>query len=377
MTIESVTQDGAPVPVKTTTENGFRHLRVGDPGHTITGLHRYQLLYTVRGGPISFADHDELYWDVIASHWDVPIDNARITVIAPAAVGRVTCFVGPDGSALPCDHASANGLTATFTQAFVATGSGVTVVVGMPKRTIQPPAAADPRGAQDARDRVQGHAVDDRSRRRPDRLGLATVIGLGTMRGRDRRFAGSEVDAAMGNARATTSRYPCCTGVSGVIEFVPPDNIRPGEIGMLADEHANLLDVTATIVDLAVRGFLKITEVDPERHERHPDYELAATTDKDRGTLLPYEQHLLSKLFDNRDRVKLSALKYKFRTSLIKDPVGAVRRRSHAGLVPDPPRQDTGPVDRARRCRTPPRHRADRRRRARPRRSASCRLRSW
>ena len=224
---------------------------------------------------------------MIASHWDVPIDNARITVIAPAIFGRVACFAGPDGSALPCDHASANGLTATFTQAFLATGSGVTVVVGMPKGTIQPPARTDPREAQDARDRVRGHAADDRSRRRPDRLGARDRHGLGTMRGRDRRFAGSEVDAAMGNASGEDEPVPVLHRRGGPIEFVPPDGIRPGEVGTLADEHANLLDVTATIVDLAVRGFLTITEVDPERHERHPDYELTATPGKGKGTCCP------------------------------------------------------------------------------------------
>jgi hypothetical protein len=48
---------------------------------------------------------------------------------------------------------------------------------------------------------------------------------------------------------------------AGPVEFVPPDQVRPGQVGTLIDEHANLLDVTATIIDLAVRGFLKITEL--------------------------------------------------------------------------------------------------------------------
>src|SRR5262249_34401415 len=103
---------------------------------------------------------------------------------------------------------------------------------------------------------------------------------------------------------------------SGPVEFVPPDGVRPGQVGTLIDEQANLLDVTATIVDLAVRGWLTITELEPKKHEHHPDYELTATPAKGKGTLLPYEQTLFDKLFKNRESVKLSALKYKFQASL-------------------------------------------------------------
>ena len=45
------------------------------------------------------------------------------------------------------------------------------------------------------------------------------------------------------------------------VEFVPPDGLRPGQVGTLVDFKANPLDVTATIVDLAVRGYLKIEEL--------------------------------------------------------------------------------------------------------------------
>jgi uncharacterized membrane protein len=76
--------------------------------------------------------------------------------------------------------------------------------------------------------------------------------------------------------------------------------------------------VTASIVDLAGRGWLPIAEVEPDAHSRHPDYELTATPGTGKGTPLPYEQLLLHELFDNRESVRLSDLKYKFRESLSK-----------------------------------------------------------
>jgi uncharacterized protein (TIGR04222 family) len=83
----------------------------------------------------------------------------------------------------------------------------------------------------------------------------------------------------------------------------------PGQVGTLVDEHANLVDVTATIVDLAVRGWLTITDLDD-------DYELTATNVVGRGTLLPYETALMNALFGAGPSVKLSDLKYKFRAQL-------------------------------------------------------------
>ena len=62
-----------------------------------------------------------------------------------------------------------------------------------------------------------------------------------------------------------TERRPLFTGPEGAVEFQPPDGVRPGQIGTLLDEQANPLDVTATIVDLAVRGYLRIEEL-PRPH---------------------------------------------------------------------------------------------------------------
>ena len=43
------------------------------------------------------------------------------------------------------------------------------------------------------------------------------------------------------------------------------DDLRPGQVGTLLDERADTLDVSATIVDLAVRGYLHIEEL-PREH---------------------------------------------------------------------------------------------------------------
>jgi uncharacterized membrane protein YgcG len=43
-----------------------------------------------------------------------------------------------------------------------------------------------------------------------------------------------------------------------VVQYEPPDHLTPGELGTLVDNTVDMQDLTATLVDLAVRGFLHI-----------------------------------------------------------------------------------------------------------------------
>jgi uncharacterized membrane protein YgcG len=72
--------------------------------------------------------------------------------------------------------------------------------------------------------------------------------------------------------------------------------------------------VTATILDLAVRRYLKIRELRPGGATRPTDWELVRLADAD-NTFLPYERTLFRALFDGRDQVRLSELRGTFRPS--------------------------------------------------------------
>jgi uncharacterized membrane protein len=303
-----VTASAASAQTQTTHQGPFLHIRIGDPNNTVTGQHLYTITYDVKGAPLTFPDHDELYWDAIGNQWPVPISRATVLVRAPAKVTKVACYAGPQGSRLACDSAQSSGKSARFTDAFLTSYSGLTIVVAIPKGTIQP--APQPILA---RRRTLGDAFA----LRPNTLvpagvlavlGIVAIVWLVLRRGRDRRFTGSAVDAAFGNATGDEQAVPVRTA-SGPVEFVPPDNIRPGEVGTLIDEHANVIDVTATIIDLAVRGWLTITEHDH-------DYTLAATQNAGKGTLLPYETQLMADLFASGPSVELSELKYHFRDEM-------------------------------------------------------------
>ncbi len=317
--VEGVTVDNnESVPVKTSTQGRYLHMRIGDPNRTISGTHTYTIRYTVDGALTGFPDHDELYWNAIGLQWPVPIDNAAANVSMPAPIDGVACYAGPLDSRLACDRATKRGQMATFATSGLSSDEGMSVVVGFPKGYVRPA----PQPILQKR-----WNMNDAFARRTNTLGPAgalAVLGIGGVallawrKGRDRRYTGSAVDQAMGNATGAEERVPVLRDRDAPVEFVPPDKIRPGEVGVLLDENANLLDVTATIVDLAVRGYLKITELPPEGlFRRRHDYQLDRLDQPD-DALLPYERQILSALFSTGTTVALSELKYKFRADLAK-----------------------------------------------------------
>ena len=93
--------------------------------------------------------------------------------------------------------------------------------------------------------------------------------------------------------------------------FSPPDGVRPGQIGTLVDEQADVVDVTATIVDLAVRGYLRIDEQERQTYDA-PDWMLVKQPHAPVTALLPYERALYDAIFDGRDAVLLSQLSGSF-----------------------------------------------------------------
>jgi uncharacterized membrane protein YgcG len=89
---------------------------------------------------------------------------------------------------------------------------------------------------------------------------------------------------------------------------VPPSWLRPGQLRLLRDGRADGVAVTATLVDLAVRGFLRIQEVRRAGIDRPTDWVLVRCPPP-AERLLPYEQTLLSALFPDRELVTMSTLR--------------------------------------------------------------------
>jgi uncharacterized membrane protein len=129
--------------------------------------------------------------------------------------------------------------------------------------------------------------------------------------GRDYWFAGK----LFGTKKQKGKAKPIGVHETISVEFTPPEKLRPAQIGVLMDERAYTLDVSATIIDLAVRGYLTITEIPKRWKFGKVDYLLTKGSPKN-SDLLAYEKLLLNKIFYKRRQVKLSTLKTTFYTDL-------------------------------------------------------------
>ncbi len=318
--LSSSSSTGAPAQLNQEDDGDALILRIGDPDvDDVSGVQTYQLTYTVDGlvNPANEQHSgDELYWNVIGTGWEIPLGDLSATVTGPADVEGAVCFAGPEGSADPCTSADAQGATATFTQDLLDRGEPFTTVTGWPAGTfpgVEPivverpdPAAAwapaSPLGGVALLLAAGGAWLAIRRVRRTgrDRAYLGLTPGL-------RPVSGQEVGSGYRDKRTPVA-----------VQFTPPANVRPGELGTLVDEKADPVDVTATLIDLAVRGYLRIEEVPRANPKKKPkDWTLVALREPD-AALLEYEALLMDEIFTGRPTVKLSDLKTTFASSMSK-----------------------------------------------------------
>jgi len=309
--------DGRTHQVRESTEGALRRFRIGDPNRTISGKETYRLAYQVRYALNAFPDHDELYWSATGT-WPVPVAEASVSLAAPAgAITRVDCFQGPRGSTERCVPAlTPSGATFTATRP-LKDGEQLTVAAALRKRTVpepRPKLVPMPTRARDA-DIVDAATVAFESSPLYVTVmvgGFVAVLGgagaLWWRVGRDRQYVALHRTGAGGEPE---ERVPLFGARPIAVEFQPPDRIRPGQMGLLIDERADTLDVTATIVDLAGRGYLRITELPKDGWFSSKDWQIDRLKPVD-ANLLEYERILLDGLFESSTSAKLSKLKNKF-----------------------------------------------------------------
>ena len=245
------------------------------------------LHYHVLDGLRFFEDHDELYWNVTGTSWDVPLQAASAEIDLPdGATGiRTLAFTGAYGSNSQDANIeeAANRITirSRYSLRF---HEGLTAVIGWDKGLVHEPTALDLFWLY----------------LRSNWILIVPILAFGIMfwlwwtQGRDPR------------------RQPIS------VQYEPPDKLTPGEVGTLVDSEAAMRDITATIVDLAVKGYLTIEQVEQDQllgllHHKEYIFHMKkpATQWQDAR---PHELEMLNALFDEgaRDTVKLSELQNHF-----------------------------------------------------------------
>ncbi|RJQ24673.1 DUF2207 domain-containing protein [Candidatus Parcubacteria bacterium] len=301
----SVSLSNAPVPVRESKIDNYIRLQIGDADKTISGKQRYQIKYLAMGVLRGFEDYDEFYWDVTGNGWPVPITQASAVITLPeSGLIKATCFQGEIGSKKSCNYNLSSLTQAEFTtSAPLNATEGLTIVVGYKKGLVPIIQVSPPPNSP--------YFSREPSVFAPNILVflITSIIGVGFAFWWWKKKGKEESVGAI------------------MVEYSPPDNLRPAEVGTLLDERADTLDVSATIIDLAVRGFLAIEEKEKKWLFGSTDYVLTKKL-KDQGKLLDYEKELLDRIFIEDDTVKLSELKNQFY-----DDLSEVKKKLYKDVV--------------------------------------------
>jgi uncharacterized membrane protein len=307
LTVQAVKRNGTNEPYSLDENGSQLEVKIGSAKRTVTGKQVYTLTYLATGVLRSFPNYDEVYWNATGNDWDTTIQQASATVTLPKdGMKQSACYVGAQGSTQQCQTAHTDN-QATFSTDQLSPGDGMTIAAGFEKGMVPILTVAKPKSFVEQLFSLPNIVL----------FVFIVLAGGGLVIYRWLRFGRDYWSSNVPFTDRTSKGAirPIGAHETVTVEFTPPDKLRPAEIGVLMDERADTLDVTATIIDLATRGFLTIEEVNKKWLFGKKDYVLHKTTKKPTG-LLPYEQELHERLFDDKSNVAISDLKQEFYTDL-------------------------------------------------------------
>jgi uncharacterized membrane protein YgcG len=241
-----------------------------------------------------YKDYDELYWDINGDQWQQPFEHVQATIELPKGAykrGMLQCFAGSYGTtdSSNCTFSSSgneSGDTVIVqTKGPLAANQTLTAVIGLNKGVFTPPTWWEQNG------------------------GIVTKVAL---------YAALPVITLLVllNNWWRLGRDPKGRGVIAP-EFTIPDNLSPAEVGTLVDFRLDNRDISATIIDLAIRKYLKIIETKSGLMGRSKSYQLELLN-PDYSQLRPYERQIMEGLFTPATAgtvVKLSDLASFYKTA--------------------------------------------------------------
>ncbi|HEY2360518.1 MAG TPA: DUF2207 domain-containing protein [Candidatus Angelobacter sp.] len=286
--LDSITDDsGNKLKYEKKTNNGFLHLKIYVPGAT-DAMRTVNIEYSVANGTRFFEDHDEFYWNVTGNDWPVPIEQASAMIYFPAEASgklRAQAFQGVYGSS---QHASASvtgpSVSVETTDPLPMRG-GLTGDVYIEKGVLHQPS-----GIARFFRFIRSNPVVT-----VPLWAFAVMFPMWWIKGRDPD-----------------------PGMSVAPMYEPPEKMGPAEVGTLIDGSVDPRDITSVLVDMAVRGYVKIVETEHKGFlSSTKDYEFHLL--KNRGEwndLTDYEVAMLGNVFAGSDVVLLSSLRNHFYTVL-------------------------------------------------------------
>ncbi len=277
---------GAPYNIyKQTDDRNHLYLQIGDPNITISGPQTYVITYTIDPLVISAGDHDRLIFNLVGTSWQTNIQAASITVHYDngTQITTVNCYTGAAGSTnSACTAGVVNGdAKAKLTQPLPA-ASAFTIDLTTPPNS------------------VTGYLQPDK----PIPLSLRERLSY-LMAGAALLLVALSIIVMIIHKLADWRRRRRQTVVA---QYEAPDGLKPAQLNMIDGANQSKM-IAATLIDLAVRGYLKIDLLKPKTLFMPANYRF--TMLKTNEGLAPYEAELFNAIFSTTNTIEMQDLKSK------------------------------------------------------------------
>ena len=269
----SATRDSAPEQFRVADQFNGKRIYLGNPDAVVSpGRHIYTLTYSTSRQLGFYKDHDELFWNSTGNGWDLPIIAASAAVHLPGNIPAeevtLSGFTGPQGSRESELASSTEAGAFQFTaQRPLSRREGLSVLLLWPKGYISPPTFSQ---------NLEFFFRDNRG---------ALLLASG--------FFVTLLYYLV--AWSAVGRDPA-RGVI-VARYEPPASLSPSAMRHLMRMEYDNKTFAAAILDMAVRGFLRITEDSGA-------YRLTLTGKDDR-VLTSDEKQIARELFGGRKEMLL------------------------------------------------------------------------
>jgi uncharacterized membrane protein YgcG len=268
------TCDGGPEETRIENRSNGVRIYLGSPKYFVQpGEHTYTITYTTDRQLGFFPDHDELFWNVTGNGWIFPIEHASATVHLPEKIHanevRLGGYTGPQGS-MAEDLTSSAGPDDTFdfaTTRPLGSYEGLTILLMWPKGMIQPPTTQQ----------KLAYFLHDNNDAEIGAAGLGVIFLYYLI-----------VWAAVGRDQKPGTI---------VALYEPPSGFSPAAIRYLEHMGYDNKAFACAIVNMAVKGYLRIENPDGTYSLRR--------LKSDTGDLTPEEKTLASILFEDSESVWL------------------------------------------------------------------------
>ncbi|HVD53119.1 MAG TPA: DUF2207 domain-containing protein [Propionibacteriaceae bacterium] len=307
----TATVEGADVQPTINSDDRFTTVAVPTNGST-----EVVMSYTVTGAVVTTDSGTALRWGMLQG-LSASVAEFSATVQIPTQFSYIKCTAGSPNSTVPCTFAAAGTEGAqvpTFRDGPRGEGEVVVIDIGFPPGGIASNEVIEYRW-------TVGRAFSAKPLPLALALGLLTLGGI-ALYGLHRR-AGVDISPD-GQISKVGEFVPTGAGQS---EFRVVDDIRPGHVGTVADERVDPIDVTATLVDLAVRGHLVIIELPRDSEFARTDWDIRRVDGASDG-LRPFEQQLLDGIAPPGGSVRVLEL-----ATRVQESIGEVQNALYDEMV--------------------------------------------